>query len=80
MKKTLTYNDVLDILFELCDSCEKIGFLTSDGLVTILFDEKNLTDDEWEKLLTVLDILDIRMYGSPTYIDDRFYCCKPYAE
>ena len=79
MKNTLTYNNVLDILFELCDNCDKIGFLTSDGLVTILFDDKNLTDDEWEEFLTVLDILDIRICGSCTYIDGRFYCCKPYA-
>ena len=80
MNTTLTFCNILDMLFNLADRSEKIGYVCSDDLVTIYFDEPNLNDKEWDALLEVLEILDIKIEGGPVFITDRFYRCIPYAD
>ena len=80
MNTTLTFCDILDMLFNLADRSEKIGYTYSDDLVTIYFDEPNLNDEEWDALLEVLEILDVKIEGGPVFIADRFYRCIPYAD
>ena len=80
MNTTLTFDNILGMLFNLADLTEKIGYVYSDDLVTIYFDESNLNDKEWDALLEVLEILDVKIEGGPVFIADRFYRCVPYAD
>ena len=80
MNTTLTFCDILDMLFDLADRSENFGYFCSDALVTIYFDEPALNDEEWDALLEVLEILDVKIEGSPVFITDRFYRCIPYAD
>ena len=80
MNTTLTFCDILDMLFDLADRSEKFGYFCSDDLVTIYFDEPALNDEECDALLEVLEIFDVKIEGGPVFITDRFYRCIPYAD
>ena len=80
MNTTLTFCDILDMLFDLADRSEKFGYFCLDDLVLIYFDEPALNDEEWDALLEVLEILDVKIEGGPVFITDRFYRCIPYAD
>ena len=80
MNTTLTFENILGMLFNLTDMTDKICYVYSDDLITIYFDDINLNDKEWDALLEVLGILDVKIGGYPVFVADRFYCCVPFAD